>query len=364
MDIEAAAESTPTIETTPMETNSDSNSTSQPDITYVTEPKTPLEGGIAGLKRASEALEKAGQKQAKAEKITLKEGEKDPNQPPTPQYAPNYKFKVFDEELKKDIEKEFDDWAKGLIKSKEQEDKFRDLYTKVTGFESVKSSRNKLKNEVQKLQSESTDFKKSLSVLSDHVQNNDMQSFFEALKIPEDKVLRYAMERINYHQLPDDKKREYDGARDLKYRSQILAEDNQRLEQAHVQAQANVREQELGSALMSPDVKAIADAVDARTGPGSFRNEVIRRGEYYWHAHKKDIPVSQAIQEVVSLLGQPAQTMMPTTANAAMPGGAPEVVQAPEKKPIIPNIQGRGTSPAKKMPRSIADLKKLREGSM
>lgn len=310
-------------------------------------------GGIAGLKEAALALEKGGKTATKGVKT-----------PEIPTYSPNFKFKVFDEEQKKDVEREFEDWAKGLIKTKDLEDKFRDVYTKVTGFETVKKSRNQMKNEVQRLQGEAEGFKKSLGILDGYVQGNDLQSFFESLKIPEDKILRYALDRINYHQLPDEKKREYDGARDLKYKSQILAEDNQRLETQFMQSQASMREQELGMALQSPDVKAIADAFDSRLGtPGAFRQEVVRRGQYYWHANKQDIPVSQAIREIVSLLGQPAQAQNTMTANAATTGGA-EAVQAPEQKPIIPNIQGRGTSPAKKMPRSIADLKKLREGSI
>src|SRR5688500_3044500 len=56
-----------------------------------------------------------------------------------PQYTPNYKFKVMDEE------KEFDDFLKGAIKTKEDEEKLRDIVTKAYGLDAHKKTHETLK---------------------------------------------------------------------------------------------------------------------------------------------------------------------------------------------------------------------------
>jgi hypothetical protein len=43
---------------------------------------------------------------------------------------------------------------------------------------------------------------------------------------------------------------------------------------------------------------------------------------------------------------------------AGTPPAQPQAV-APEQKPVIPNIQGRGTSPVRKVPKSIDDMRAM-----
>jgi hypothetical protein len=80
---------------------------------------------------------------------------------------------------------------------------------------------------------------------------------------------------------------------------------------------------------------------------GAVRNEVIKRGQYYWHAYQQDVPVDQVVSEVLNLVGMQQQQQQ-------------QMQQAaPQPKPKLPNITGKGSSPVKAVPRNLDDLRKL-----
>jgi hypothetical protein len=62
---------------------------------------------------------------------------------PTQAWKPSFKFKVKDKEL------EFDDFVKPIIKTKDLEQKFKDLYEKAHGLDEVKTSRETFKQQVK-----------------------------------------------------------------------------------------------------------------------------------------------------------------------------------------------------------------------
>lgn len=287
--------------------------------------------------------------------------ENTPEAVPMPTYTPNYKFKYHDATKNQDVEHEFEEWARPFIKQKEIEDKFRDLYSKAHGIEYVRNSRDTFKKEAETHKGELTNLQKSLSKLSSYVQKDDLGTFFSSLRIPEEKILKYALDRVNYHQLPPEKRAEYDQALDTRTRAAVLAEENQRLQQENLHTQVMLRDQELRQVLTSPEVSSVADTYDSRMGtPGAFRDQCIKRGSYYFQVHQKDVPAHEiareVAQEIQKLIGSPA--VIPVATPGAPSG---QEMQTPnEKKPVIPNIQGRGTSPAKKLNTSIEGLKQLR----
>jgi hypothetical protein len=291
--------------------------------------------------------------------------------PAKPAYTPNYKFKYLDAKQNAKLEKEFDDFIKGSIKDSDTEKKVRELYEKAYGLDHTKSGREKLRGELETVRGEHSETKRGINILTNFLNQGDFQSFFEALKIPEDKVLKYALDRVSYRELPPEKRAEYDQMRSAQQRAAYLSEENTRLAAEYTNMQVQTRSQQLESTLANPQVAGIAEEYDARRGHGAFRNEVVKVGQYYWAIHKQDIPVDQAVNEVLQMLGgmpkSAAHAVAPQSFDpnqGAVPGAAPIASQASEKKPVIPNIQGRGTSPAKRIPKSIEDLKKLaREAS-
>ena len=95
---------------------------------------------------------------------------------------------------------------------------------------------------------------------------------------------------------------------------------------------------------------------------GAFRNEVIKRGQLYAH-NGIDKPVSEVVKEVLLLAGHAAPQangIQQTVDNSAGNGGQAPQQQIPaQKPPVIPNVGGQGTSPAKRVVRSLDEIRAL-----
>lgn len=266
-----------------------------------------------------------------------------------PPYNPNFKFKHIDSQTGKQVESEFDEWIRPAVKDSKTEENLRKLYAKAYGLDHVSQSREKLRAETETLRSKVGDTDRALNILNKYVAEGDLHSFFEALKIPEDKVLKYALTRVQYRDLPEEQRREIEQNRSTQQRAAHLEEENSRLQQQYNQFAVQTREQELNAKLSDPMVQSVAAEFDSRMGAGAFRQEVINRGASYFQFMKQDVPVDHVVGEMLRILGRTAQ---PGTSE-----GRPSAESQP--KPVLPNIQGKGTSPAKRVPKNLADLKKL-----
>jgi hypothetical protein len=265
-------------------------------------------------------------------------------------YSPNFKFKVMEEE------KEFDEWLRPVVKDAETEKRVRELYEKAYGLDHVKAERQKIRDELKSVKTEYDSVNSALSQLSEYVNKDDLHSFFRDLGIPEQKVLQYAIQRAQYSELPPEHRQQWDRQYEEKQRLYSLERQNQELQQTFQQQAVSQRMGELDSSLQRPEVMQIVQSFDSRVGkPGAFKEEVIKRGQYYASLPTpQDISVEQAVSEVLQLVGFQQQQSQ----QAAGAQSGTQVV-SPAGHPIIPNIKGRGTSPTKKVVRSIDDLRKL-----
>jgi hypothetical protein len=119
---------------------------------------------------------------------------------------------------------------------------------------------------------------------------------------------------------------------------------------------------ELNQELNAPNVAQAIAAYDGRLAkPGSFKAEVIRRGQYYEAVHKISPPASQLVQEVLSLIGAQAEGSQSIQASSQEQSGQ-TVHQNQQQKPTISSFAGGGAkSPTRKVPGSIDDLRKMRQ---
>jgi hypothetical protein len=262
-------------------------------------------------------------------------------------YNPNYKFKVVDEE------KEFDDFVKPIIKNKELEEKFRDLYTKAHGLEPMKT---RLKSELEQIKSEASDFKTKhtnligqLDVLSHYVNAGDFDNFFKNLRIPEQAIYKWVQAKAREQDMSPEERADVQRRRDENERLYHLEKQNQDLMQRFEQAQVEQGQAQLRMILARPEVSSIQQAFDTQVGqPGAFMNEIIRRGVAYHALNGVDLPPEQVVQEVMQTFGKVVNPMTGQTTQAVKPA-------------IIPNVAGKSSSPVKQAPKSIADLKKIAE---
>jgi len=267
--------------------------------------------------------------------------------PEVPAFTLNPKFKVLDKEM------EFDEWAKNSIKDPETEKKVRELYEKAHGLDSVKQDRQTLKNELAETKEKMAGTDRAIEQIGQYAQKKDWDSFFEALRIPKDDILKYALEIVKREQMPPEQRQAWESNRQTQQDAQRYQEQNQQLTTQYQQIQVQQREFQLEMALSKPDITPIVQAYNAgMANPGAFREFVVRMGQAY-AANGQDVSVEQAVQEAVKHL-RAANPQMGAPLVTAQ--DAPRVVQ-PSGKQTLPNIQGRGTSPVKTVVRTLDDLK-------
>jgi hypothetical protein len=275
-------------------------------------------------------------------------------------WQPNFKFKFMDQE------KEFDDWAKKVL-NQENEKSIRELYEKAHGLDFVKQRFHKTRDELNLTKKEFEELRTTWNELSGMYQRGDLNSFFGALKIPDEKIFEYVQARLNYMNAPQEQRMAMDQQNELQRRAYLLEKQNQELQQRYEQEAIQARNHTLESELSKPDVTSIAQAYDARVGQGAFRELVIERGVTAYHMTGKDITPAEAVAQALRIVGHVSAQPQQQSAMAAMQQ-APmqqqqQVAAAPVAKevPVIPNVGSRNTSPAKKAPRTLDDIKKLAE---
>lgn len=271
------------------------------------------------------------------------------------EYKPNWKYVV----NRKD--KEIPEKYRSLVKSEEDEKELRDLFERAEGLtEHYKPKHEALEGTFSQLQNEHQTMLGSVRDLRETFQRGDIDDFLKKLAIPESVMLKWAVEKYNYEQLPPEQKAQIEAQRAAERRA-VSLETSNRAGLSQVQQQLmQARTQLLNSELARPDVKSIVDSFDQRHGNGAFMREVVNRGQLAWFQSKGnvDLAPSQAVEQVISLYG------LKSGAPAAASGGgaSPANGVVPARANTMTNLGGgRATSPLKPKVRSIDDIKKLSE---
>jgi hypothetical protein len=276
-------------------------------------------------------------------------------EPPKPAYKPDYKLKVYhqDMELK-------DEFLKGLMKDAETEKKVKEIAQKSEGFEVIKGwleeSRNK-HDEYYKASQPIVDYYNEASKI---LAKKDLGGFFEHIGIPEDEILKYAIALAEERQLDPESRRQVAEQRQLAKQKEQLESQNQALMQQQYQQTVQYRNQELQWMLARPEVAQAMKAFDATNGQNAFLELVREVGlaHYAQTGGREDLTPEQAIQKVMTRFG--GFFKQGETSQMASPQ-ASQTVTPDSKPPVIPNVSGKATSPVRKKPSSINDLKKRYE---
>lgn len=326
------------------ETTTESTSTTTPETESEVTQTTAAETGAEGTTDAKAA---ANAVDASISGVVAKDATQVANA-----FKPNFSFKV------KDKEHQIDDFLKSAIKDAETEKKVKELYEKAYGLDEVKAHRQKIQEQLQAIEPKYQSVEKSLQALGSFVQKKDYRSFFEALQIPKDDILRYAVEELKFRELPPEQKAAIENQRQQEQQFMMANEYNQKLQndmEALVMKQAQF---ELQQEISKPEISAAAQAFDARVGqPGAFMAQVIQRGSYYEKVHGQSKTAKELIDEVSMIAGLSPQGM-PAGNQTAPQGNA----TAPQPKPVIKSFNGsNASSPVKKVFSSIDEIRKHRQ---
>lgn len=323
------------------------------------------EGGAAQGSSGSEATEGTPSPGESAEPEAGAEG----GEPAAPAFKPREKFKyrVYGSEEQK--EEAVPEWLKGALKDAETEKQAIELLEKAYGLEPVKQARTEVARERDHFKGEFSKVQSTIADVRKTYQRGDIDSFLDKLQIPQERMLQWALDKVNYSQLPPEQQRLRDEHMQAQRDAWAAQERADQVTQTSFEGARSAKQTLLQSALMRPDVSSFAQSFDQRLGrSGAFFEEVCATGDLAWSQSngKEDLSPDQAIERVMKKWGgivqtqAPAAAAPPAAAAGSQAGPGTQATTTSKTAPVIPNVQGRTSSPMKSKPRSIEDLKKLR----
>lgn len=282
----------------------------------------------------------------------------DPAKAAVAAYQANFKFRANNKDH------EFPESIRGAIKDADTEKHLRQIYEKAYGLEAVKERYNGIREEHNSLRSSYGNMMGQVQEAQQAYQKGDLDSVFETFKINPEKVLQWAVEKVQLSQLPPEQRQAYEAKRYAEKQNYLMEKKFQETSQQTLQQESQYLSQMLALVLERPDYSAVAQAYDSKKGkPGAFRELVIKVGESESILSKKTLTPLEAAQKAIEWLGEmPGAAQKQATAAPAQVTSAPPATQEPQKKQTLPNLANAGartgSSPAKKQMRSIDDLKK------
>lgn len=265
-----------------------------------------------------------------------------------PTYNPNYKFKVMDQEV------EVDEFLRGAITSPEHEQRIRELYEKAYGLDHVKPKYERIKQEHGQLTDTWKKVEGNMQVLSSYLKEGDLGSFFGTMGLTDEQVMKYAVDRLSYYELPPEKRQELDMQQRKNKQYVELMRENESLKTARLDFERTQLETSLNSVLNHPQVTNLRNQIDARAGrPGVFRDLVIAHAKELYSIHGKDPSPEEAVASYLRLHG-----FSPADGHSATPQAAQAAPLATgARQNTIPKFKSSGVSPVKQRPSSTDDLR-------
>lgn len=261
-------------------------------------------------------------------------------------YTPALKYKVLGEE------KEMPEWVKPLIKTEEDEKRYKDLFEKADAIDHFKGSNKEIREKYSAVEGELTGLRTEIHELGNFVKKGDFESFFERLEIKPDDVLMWAVKYAELKQNP--------------HQFQAYQANRQR-EMQYMDAQRRASEAERGSeekmiefirrdaqvTLSDPENQSYEMEFDRRVGRrGAFREEIAARGDRAYGKGQM-LTTAEIIREIKGLYSFGGGAATPAAGKQA------PVVNKP-RPPVIPSVGGSSRSPVGgKKPMSIEELRQL-----
>lgn len=285
--------------------------------------------------------------------IESDDGLGEPDDSPT-DYTPNFAFSVRNES------KEFDDFIKPFIDSKEKEDQIRELYTRAHGLDSVKSRYEESQQKIADLELERQRIAEERELATNALEGmkklakDDFKSLAHMLGVDDTTILGYAQHRLDYAEKPEHERRQIDLELEQRVGGYQRNVDIARLQRENQKLLAENHRRDMESAMSLPEISAFEKVFDSRLGKvGAFREHVQKHGSDEFRRSQKYIPPLVAAQTVYQqfkpLFADALETVSQKT----------EVTKGAGKKAPRNLGAGRNASEVGKKIKSLADLRKL-----
>lgn len=263
-------------------------------------------------------------------------------------FAPDFSYKV------KGEEKQFDERFHGIVKTKEDEEFIRQLYTKadaLDGFKERLTGEEQARQEMEQQLALSTGFYQDLVAKRD---GKDWRGVSKAIGYSEDDILNMAIEIAKEREMPEEQ-------RQVAQNNRLLAEQNAMLEAHRLHSEqtmvqdasanlANQQTQELTSGLEGD----YAELAGAMTSNGlDFMQEAINVGRGMTAANGG---IEPAVADVMKAVADKYSFVIP---KVEVQPAQPAQLPVQKQKTALPVVGGATGNPVAVQPMSIEDLQKI-----
>lgn len=277
------------------------------------------------------------------------------------QFTPAATFKAFGKEHP------IPDLLKGVLKDEASQKTVLEMLGKAHAMEQYKGrieaavqERDQYRAQIQQIQ---TELIPQVRDLNQALEKNDLYSVFEQLKISDAMVFEWCQKRIAELEMPETQRRALEDNRRFSREKLIQQRDSQSRMSAMEEQQGMSGLEELNMTLeLDPEVRQIAQAMDAKFGEGSFAQKVIQQGIFLEQRGQVHRPMALARQVAKEYAGFfPANPPAQATTQAPPPqtaAPAPNQGERGGKAPkTLPNLNNTTSSPAKKKFQSLDEMR-------
>lgn len=271
-------------------------------------------------------------------------------------FSPNFKFKAANKDH------EIPEFLRGVIKDEQSQKYMHQLFEKAYGIDAVKERFQGLRQEHQQLNQAYGTVMQTVQMGREAYQRGDLDTVFKTFSIPEEKVLQWAVKKVQLSQLPHDQRSVHEAREAAERRNWELERSQASTSQEHLQTQSQHLVEMLDIVLERPDISAVAQAYEARKSPGAFRDLAIQMGVMEYNTSGKVLSPLEAAQKASDLLGGVPQNSQPqqAAAQAAPAQQATPATSVQPQKIMLPNAGGgRAAAPAKSKIKSLDDIRRV-----
>jgi hypothetical protein len=275
--------------------------------------------------------------------------------PAAPIYQPNYKFKAFDKEY--EIEEAF----RPFIKDENSEKAFRKIHEKAYAMERFKEDRERLKKEYDGFKETTEPNMQAYNHFNNLLKNKDWDNLFGGLKVPKEEIFGWVEKQLKIMNAAPEEQAAYEQQNRIRQENYYLQQQMEQQSQMFQTQAVQTRTMQLEGLLSRGDVASKAQDYDSKTGQiGSFRNLVVEEASAHWHRTGEDLAADQAVQRVLSRFAPFFAGSSGSQSQTQGFSGQEQMSQGSNSPPpIIPHVAGRSSSPVKKVPRSLDELRAL-----
>ena len=266
-------------------------------------------------------------------------------------FSPNYKYKAYGKEF------EMDEWARPLL-NKDTQPHLTKLFEKAGGFEPLKERYQTLEQDFGTFRNAYTELDQVRNEILANIQKGDLGNVFKSIGINNDQIKNYVRKQLEYEGLPQEQRQAVDRQHQLEHQQGLFQRQLQEQQLVAQELMMQKHELEVMHTLSSPKYTNLIETYNQRAGNDqAFRSVVDKIGAYEFTVNGRHMPVNEAVEQAINLLGLNAVEVSngPQAANPHAPANA--IANKPQPKPIIVP-SGSSAAPVKKAVSTWEDLKR------